>query len=199
MPLSYTSLRKDAEAHSHAKNAAEYERMERDPRAASESKTAGAMVSIDPTHSASRAEGRWLKPDLKPGKQYGIMLGSMLAAFLLRMSVDFLLGDRFASITFIAAVGIATWYGGVGVSLTAVIFGALMTNWFFVEPRYEFSLAGPVDQAGMAIYLTVCFALVGFIQTWRWAWEKTEEMAEELRHDMNRRQETDDEATSRRS
>jgi K+-sensing histidine kinase KdpD len=153
------------------------------------------MVSIDPKHFADLAEGGWLKPNLKPGKQYGIALGSMLAAFLLRLSVDSVLGDRLAYVTFIAAVAIATWYGGVGVSLTAVVLGALMANWFFIEPRYEFSLTGPVDQAGMAVYLTVCFALVGFIQTWRWAWEKTEEMAEELRHEMNRRQETEEEPT----
>jgi K+-sensing histidine kinase KdpD len=149
-------------------------------------------VGIDVNHSAHRPEGRWIKPNLSPGKQYAIALGLILVAFLLRVSMDSLLGDRLAYVTFIAAVTMATWYGEVGASVMAVVLGALLTNWFFVEPRYEFSLSGPVDQAGMAIYLTICFALVGFIQTWRWAWEKTEEMAEELRQEMNRRQETEE-------
>ncbi len=44
----------------------------------------------------------------------------------------------------------------------------------------------------MAVYVTVCFALVGFIQTWGWAWKKTEEMAEQLRSKMNRGKETEE-------
>lgn len=170
----------------------ENKRIEHSQQAALVSDSAGESISIDLNPPADRTEGRWIKPHLNPGKQYGIVFISTLAAVLLRISLDSFLGDHLAYVTFIAAVMIVTWYGGVGASLTAVIVGTLLTNWFFIHPRYEFSLTGPVDLAGMAVYGTVCFALVGFIQTWGWAWEKTEEMAEQLRYEMNRRKETEE-------
>lgn len=130
--------------------------------------------------SQSTKEGR---------KGYGIALalGSTLIALLVRWSLDFYLQDSLPYLTFFFAIAVTTWYSGTGTSLVTFVLGGLLTNWFFVAPRYEFSLVGPVDQAGMAVYVTIGFAMIGFVQTWRWAWRRTDELAEKLQHELHQR------------
>jgi K+-sensing histidine kinase KdpD len=127
------------------------------------------------------------------GKEYGVALGTTLLAFLLRWSLDSYLNDRLAHAAFLVAIAVTTWYGGIGPSLLAVLLGGLIANWVFLHPRYTFSFTDLEDQAGIAVYLTVSFALVGFAQTWRWAWKKTEEMTQELRMEMDRHRQTEEE------
>lgn len=127
------------------------------------------------------------------GKEYGIALGATLLAFLLRLSLDSYLNDRLAHAAFLVAIAVTTWYGGIGPSLLAVLLGGLIANWVFLHPRYTFSFTDLEDQAGIAVYLTVSFALVGFAQTWRWAWKKTEEMTQELQLEMDRHRQTGEE------
>jgi K+-sensing histidine kinase KdpD len=123
---------------------------------------------------------------------YGIALVSTLIAFLLRWSLDSYLHEDLPFAAFLIAVAITTCYGGVGASVTAVVIGGFICNWFFVNPRYEFALTGPVDQAGVAIYVTVSFAMVGFVQTWRWAWRRSEEMAVDLQYEIARKSGTEE-------
>lgn len=126
------------------------------------------------------------------GKEYGIAIGATLLAFLLRLSLDSYLNDRLAYAAFLVAIAVTTWYGGIGPSLLAVLLGGLIANWVFLHPRYTFSFTDLEDQAGIAVYLTVSFALVGFAQTWRWAWKRTEEMTQELRMEIDRHRETEE-------
>jgi len=114
---------------------------------------------------------------------YGIALVSLIIAFLVRWLLDSYLDETLPYVTFLIAVVITVWFGGVGASLMAIVLGGLVSNWFFVQPRYAFTVTELLDQAGLVVYLTVSLATVGFIQTWRWAWEKTETMA----HDMQKK------------
>lgn len=115
--------------------------------------------------------------------QYGIALGSILIAVLVRLIADSYLGETLPFVTFLLAIAVTTWWGGIGASLTTLILGALLWNWFFVNPRYAFTMGSHVDQAGMAVYLTTGVAIIGYLQTWRWAWKQSEEMAEVLHRD----------------
>lgn len=119
-------------------------------------------------------------------KQYGIALGSTLIAFLVRIIADSSLGDTLPFVTFLLAIAVTTWYGRIGASLTALILGALVWNWFFVNPRYEFSMGNHVDQADLTVYLTIGIAMIVYGQTWRWAWKQSEEMAETLHRERVR-------------
>jgi len=134
---------------------------------------------IDQTHQAKR---ELLKPymNTKARDGYGIAIVSILTAFLVRWSLDSYLNDALPHATFLIAVAITSWYGGMGPSLLAIVLGGAISNWFFVQPRYQFALTGLLDQVGMVLYLAVGFATIGFIQTLRWAWQKTEEMAKDL-------------------
>jgi len=129
------------------------------------------------------------------GKEYGIAVGTTLLAFLLRFSLNSYLEDRLTYVAFLVAIAVTTWYGGIGPSLVAVVLGGLMANFVFVHPRYALSFTDLEDQAGIAVYLTVSFALVGFAQTWRWAWKKTEEMTHELRMEMERQRPGEEDPT----
>lgn len=111
---------------------------------------------------------------------YGFALACTLVAFLVRWSLDAYLNDDFPYATFILASISTAVYCRVPASLITVGLGCFLSNWFFVHPRYELSLARLLDQAGIAIYLTVCLSTIGVIQTWRWAWRKTEVMTKDL-------------------
>jgi len=126
-------------------------------------------------------------------KGYGVAISATLLAFLLRLSLDSYLNERLAYAAFLVPIAVTTWYGGIGPSLVAVVLGGLIANWVFLHPRYAFSVTDLEDQAGIAVYVTVSFALVGFAQTWRWAWRKTEEMTQELRMEMDRHRQTEKE------
>lgn len=122
--------------------------------------------------------GMLLKKAISPistQSQYGIALGSILVAFLTRLVGDFFLDDSMPFVTFLIATAVTTWYGGIGASLTALILGAMVWNWFFVSPRYEFSMGDHIDQAGLTIYTLIGVAIIGYTQTWRWALKQGEQ------------------------
>lgn len=112
-------------------------------------------------------------------------IGSTFLAFVLRLSLDSYLDDRLAYAPFLVAIAVTTWYGRIGPSFVTVVLGGLIANWVFIHPRATLNFTDLEDQAGIAVYLTISFALVGFAQTWRWAWEKTEEMTQELRMELD--------------
>lgn len=147
----------------------------------------------DSKHPPRRPERGWTPLSPQLGKEYGVAVGTTFLAFVLRLSLDSYLDDRLAYAAFLVAIAVTTWYGGTGPSLVAVLLGGLIANWVFIHPRYALSFKDLEDQAGIAVYLTVSFALVGFAQTWQWAWRKTEEMTQELRMEMERHRPTEDE------
>lgn len=119
-------------------------------------------------------------------RQYGIAVVSTALAFLLRILADAYLGDTLPFATFLVAIAATAWCGGLGASLAALILGALLWNWFFVEPRYAFTMGTHVDMAGMTVYLAIGVAIIGYIQTWRWAWKQSEETVEALQREQAR-------------
>ncbi|UVT15799.1 MAG: DUF4118 domain-containing protein [Nitrospira sp.] len=159
-------------------------------------KATADMIGIDPEHPPRREDRGWIPTGSQLSKQYGLAFGTTLLAFLLRWSLDSYLGDdRLAYAAFLIAIAVTTWYGGIGPSLVAFALGGLLANWVFIHPRYTLSLGDLEDQAGVAVYLTVSFAMVGFAQTWRWAWRKTEEMTQELRMEIDRHRQTEERTT----
>lgn len=150
------------------------------------------MMTIDSKQPSRQAQRAWIPVSPKLSQGYSLALGTTLLAFLLRLSLDSYLDDRLAYAAFLVAIAVTTWYGGIGPSLVTAVLGGLIANWVFISPRYAFSFTHLEDQAGIAVYLTVCFALVGFAQTWRWAWKKTEEMTQELQMKMDRHRRTEE-------
>ncbi len=170
---------------SHTENRVEDGRTEPFPQTASLSEATTDIIGIDSNHSPRLGQER-IRSTPQWGNEYGVAIGATLLAFLLRLSIDSYLEDRLAYAAFLVAIAVTTWYGGIGSSLVAVVLGGLIANWVFVRPSNTLSISELEDQAGIAVYMTISFALVGFAQTWRWAWKRTEEMTSELRMEMDR-------------
>lgn len=176
----------------HPKNKVENGRLEPSPQTALLPEATADIIGIDSKHPPRLAK-RVIPSIAQRGIEYGVAIGATLLAFLLRFSLDAYLGDRLAYAAFLVAIAVTTWHGGIGPSLVAVVLGGLIANWVFIHPSYALSFTDLEDQAGIAVYVTISFALVGFVQTWRWAWRKTEEMTQELRMEMDHHRQTENE------
>jgi PAS domain S-box-containing protein len=105
------------------------------------------------------------KSGLTRAKEYGLAVGVTLLALLARFLLDPYLGDRLPYETFFVAVGVTAWYGGLGASLTAVLLGAVLSNWFFSAPREAFGLGGVTEQISYLAYFMVTLAFVSVEQS----------------------------------
>jgi PAS domain S-box-containing protein len=118
-------------------------------------------------------------------KEYGVAIGTTVAALLVRFSLDPYLEDHLPYITFFIAVAVTTWYGGLGASLLAVILGGLASNWSFMSPRHSFYIVGVMYQVGYVTYFMVSLAFVALGQALRRARLRTERANLALRQNQN--------------
>ncbi len=105
------------------------------------------------------------KSGLTRAKEYGLAVVVTLLALLARFLLDPYLGDRLPYETFFIAVAVTAWYGGLGASLTAVLLGAVLSNWFFTTPREAFGLIDVSAQVGYVAYFMVALAFVSVEQS----------------------------------
>ena len=103
----------------------------------------------------------------KPVERYALAIGATLIAFVLRLALDPGLGDDFPFIMFYCAIAITAWYGGLGPSLTAIILGGLLANWFFMPPRYSLLFEGPPQVARYIAYFLVSLIIAALAEVWR--------------------------------
>jgi len=103
----------------------------------------------------------------KPVERYAIAIGATLIAFVLRLTLDPGLGDDFPFIMFYCATAITAWYGGLGPSLTAIILGGVLANWFFMPPRYSLLFDGPAQVARYIAYFLVSLLIAALAEVWR--------------------------------
>jgi K+-sensing histidine kinase KdpD len=81
-----------------------------------------------------------------------VSLVSVAVVAVIRYQFQPLLGDRAAYVTFVLAVAISAWYGGLVPGLLATIVGGLAAIWL-VSPVGSLSVGTPADELAIAIYL----------------------------------------------
>ena len=81
-----------------------------------------------------------------------VALVSVAVVAVIRYQFQPLLGDRAAYVTFVLAVAISAWYGGLVPGLLATIVGGLAAIWL-VSPLGSLSVTSPADELAIAIYL----------------------------------------------
>lgn len=72
-------------------------------------------------------------------RRYGVGLLATSVAFVLSLMLPEAT-DETAFLLFLAAVAFSAWYGGVGPAVLATILGAGLGDYFFVQPRYQWTI-----------------------------------------------------------
>lgn len=94
------------------------------------------------------------RPGVRPALQrYGVTGAAVALAFLLRWALDPRLGENDPFLLFILPVFLAGWFAGLRPALAATVAGALLGDFFFVEPRYSLAIRDPEYVARLAAFL----------------------------------------------
>src|SRR5688572_11928623 len=78
-----------------------------------------------------------LRGDARPKwlAAYALALGGCIVAMAVSfLAVPVYADDSIAALLFLAAVGVAGWYGGLGPALLATVIGVLIIDYFFETP-----------------------------------------------------------------
>jgi PAS domain-containing protein len=117
----------------------------------------------------------------KPLLQYVVALAAVAAAVVVRWFLDPLLGDHIAYTTFFAAVAVASCVGGLRPALLAIVVGFVAALYFFVPPRFSFTISTGPHLLGLATYVIVSLIIAGFGEAMRVTQRRFAEQAESLR------------------
>jgi PAS domain S-box-containing protein len=90
--------------------------------------------------------------------RYGVAVVSVVAALLVRFLLDSLLLDHLPLVTFLVAVMVAAWYGGIGPALVALGLGLAAGTYFFISPRFSFAVTGGAVVVGVIAYAVMGLA-----------------------------------------
>ena len=91
-------------------------------------------------------------PNDEAAHRYSVAIAIVLTAAVLRLVFLQALGTGFAFITFYPAVMLAALYGGLPAGALATFFGALLADYFWVEPIRSLLVSSPMDWLALAIF-----------------------------------------------
>ena len=112
--------------------------------------------------------------------RYGTAAAALIAAILLRWSVDPWLGDKYPLATLFGAVGVTVWVAGLWPAIVVTVVGYACAAYLFISPRGSLALGGTDDAIAFAMYLFTCAMLIGFGEGVRRARAKVEAAAQYL-------------------
>ena len=87
--------------------------------------------------------------------RYGAAVVATVLATLLRKLLDPLLGDVSPFSAYFVAIMFTAWYGGLGPSVLALVSGALLASFLFIEPRGSFAIHDLEHQVSLGLYVFV--------------------------------------------
>lgn len=147
--------------------------------------TVGTIPEIPSLTHGSPQERRISYPSL--GFAYGITIGSILLATLLRYALTPAVGPfAVPYITYFPAVVLSSWAGGLRTGIMSVFLGALAAAVFFIPRFYSLSPAHPADVVSLVIFIFagLSIAVIGEAQ------QNARSRAEQSAHDALYKQET---------
>jgi PAS domain S-box-containing protein len=115
---------------------------------------------------------------------YGGAVVLTALAVLLRWGLDPLLGDHFPFVTLFTALVFVAWYSGRGPALLSLILGAVAGDYFFLHPRYTFTIGQMENQFGLILYGVVGIASVALFESLRKARRRAEERERQLEQEV---------------
>jgi K+-sensing histidine kinase KdpD len=85
---------------------------------------------------------------------------ALVGAFAVRKAFDGMWADRLAYAWFFMAVLVVTRFASAGPQIFTVVGGAVLGNFFFVQPRGSWQIAAELDQFNTVIYFGVCVSVL---------------------------------------
>ena len=137
---------------------------------------------------------QWWRVAVQEGRTnavaYGMSLGAVGLATLLRIILDPVLGEHHAFTLYFASVAIAAWYGGLGPALVATLTSYFAADWFFITPRFEINLPHENLDEFLALIAFVfsCLAIAITSAIMRRALARAREKQRELENEIVERQ-----------
>jgi signal transduction histidine kinase len=86
---------------------------------------------------------------------YAVAIATSAAAFALAMNIDHPWVTISPFFVFYAAVAVSSWYGGTGPGIFATIIGALLVDYYILEPRYSMRIANAQDLPRLVLFSSV--------------------------------------------
>jgi PAS domain S-box-containing protein len=112
----------------------------------------------------------WLRRDRTVPRtraaRYGLSLGFLAAATLLRVAVDPLVSDQIPFEVYLAAAVVSAWFAGSEATVLLIAASAFLGDYLFVSPRYELGPSGE-DWIRMAGFAALAVGLVALVRRWR--------------------------------
>ncbi len=87
--------------------------------------------------------------------RYGVAVVATILATVLRKMLDPVLQDVTPFSAYFVAIMLTAWYGGLGPSLLALVSGALLASYLFVEPRGSLFIHDLEHQVSLGLYIFV--------------------------------------------
>jgi len=113
-------------------------------------------------------------------RRYGTAVVATLLATLLRKLLDPVLANTAPFSAYYAAVMVAAWYGGLGPALVALLSGALLADYLFIEPHLSLFASNLEHQVGLGLFITVDVVVAVLSESLHVSRRKTEKALAEL-------------------
>ncbi len=96
------------------------------------------------------------------GMTYVVAITALLAAVLLRLLLDPLMGDALPLVTLFGAVAAAAWVGGYRPAAMVAILGYVACAYLFIPPRGRLGIDNLGIVVGLVAYLFTCALIIAF-------------------------------------
>ena len=106
------------------------------------------------------------------GTRYTVAALVTLAALLVRLALNPLLGDYLPYITLFPAVAFCAWYCGIGPSILSVVLALIGARYWFIPPIHSLGTVGTAQAVGVLTFLVVSSGLVAMGEARRRSEEK---------------------------
>jgi PAS domain S-box-containing protein len=116
-----------------------------------------------------------------PIKSYALSTAVLLAAVLLRLLLDPVLGDTLPLVTLFGAVTAAVLIGGYRAAALAAVLGYVACAYLFIPPRGRLGLGVAGNVVGAVAYLFTCSLIIAIGEAMRTAQARASERRELLR------------------
>lgn len=107
-----------------------------------------------------------LKIDSSP-RSYVFVVALVILGGIVRAMLDPWLGNTYPFATFLVVLPFVAWRLGLAPSVLALVLSLLAANFFFLEPRYTFTIVGAAAQIGYALDIFCGVAVVFFVESMR--------------------------------